>query len=646
MKKLLIFVCIFLFAFSGFSETLFIDPDDVKCEMSDMLYGLFFEDINCAADGGLYPEILLNRSFEYQSLLNPQRHDRYTGWRMIRIGYGDSEWELRNDNPIHANNETYLSVSVKNGAVNLMNQGFNGSAMRGDVKVFKDQKYDLSLYARSDDFEGEIVVSVTNSGAVPVTETMRIEPNDTWTKYEMTVTAERDTNGFFTIEIIGDGDVDIDMASCMPSDRTGKEWPGGGIRTDIFETLKDLNPKFLRFPGGCVAEGSHFRSNFYNWKDTVGPVETRKENANTWGGMQTYGIGFYEYFMMCEALGACAVPVVHAGVLCQAREIKEPLLSVEETKAYAQDILDLIEFATGDATSEWGSLRAEMGHPDPFELKYIAIGNENWAASYFTRYGILEKIVKEAYPNITTIVAAGPVAEGGLINDSWNNIRRSFSDSLVDEHYYMDSGWFLKNTNRYDRYPRTTKVFLGEFAAHEPVQGSRRPNNLYAALCEAAYLTGIERNSDLVEMCCYAPLLARDGMVDWTPNLIWFNEKDVLLTPSFHIQKMFSENAGDQVLNTGFDLENVYHVVTKTKDAIQIKIVNVSEDEKCISIEIENGKTANAKVTELSGKRSDTNSFVKPEKVVPVSFELEFENGESKITLKPMSCTIIVVPMK
>lgn len=646
MKKLLIFVCIFLFAFSGFSETLFIDPDDVKCEMSDMLYGLFFEDINCAADGGLYPEILLNRSFEYQSLLNPQRHDRYTGWRMIRIGYGDSEWELRNDNPIHANNETYLSVSVKNGAVNLMNQGFNGSAMRGDVKVFKDQKYDLSLYARSDDFEGEIVVSVTNSGAVPVTETMRIEPNDTWTKYEMTVTAERDTNGFFTIEIIGDGDVDIDMASCMPSDRTGKEWPGGGIRTDIFETLKDLNPKFLRFPGGCVAEGSHFRSNFYNWKDTVGPVETRKENANTWGGMQTYGIGFYEYFMMCEALGACAVPVVHAGVLCQAREIKEPLLSVEETKAYAQDILDLIEFATGDATSEWGSLRAEMGHPDPFELKYIAIGNENWAASYFTRYGILEKIVKEAYPNITTIVAAGPVAEGGLINDSWNNIRRSFSDSLVDEHYYMDSGWFLKNTNRYDRYPRTTKVFLGEFAAHEPVQGSRRPNNLYAALCEAAYLTGIERNSDLVEMCCYAPLLARDGMVDWTPNLIWFNEKDVLLTPSFHIQKMFSENTGDQVLNTGFDLENVYHVVTKTKDAIQIKIVNVSEDEKSIDIEIMNGKTEKAEVTELSGKRSDTNSFVKPEKVVPVSFELEFENGESKITLKPMSCTIIVVPMK
>lgn len=646
MKKLLIFICIFLFAFSGFSETLFIDPDDVKCEMSDTLYGLFFEDINCAADGGLYPEILLNRSFEYQSLLNPQRHDRYTGWRMIRIGYGDSEWELRNDNPIHANNETYLSVSVKNGAVNLMNQGFIGSAMRGDVKVFKDQKYDLSLYARSDDFEGEIVVSVTNSGAVPVTETMRIEPNDTWTKYEMTVTAERDTNGFFTIEIIGDGNVDIDMASCMPSDRTGKEWPGGGIRTDIFETLKDLNPKYLRFPGGCVAEGSHFRSNFYNWKDTVGPVETRKENANTWGGMQTYGIGFYEYFMMCEALGAYAVPVVHAGVLCQAREIKEPLLSVEETKAYAQDILDLIEFATGDATSEWGSLRAEMGHPDPFELKYVAIGNENWAASYFTRYGILEKIVKEAYPNITTIVAAGPVAEGGLINDSWNNIRRSFSDSLVDEHYYMDSGWFLKNTNRYDRYPRTTKVFLGEFAAHEPVQGSRRPNNLYAALCEAAYLTGIERNSDLVEMCCYAPLLARDGMVDWTPNLIWFNEKDVLLTPSFHIQKMFSENAGDQVLNTGFDLENVYHVVTKTKDAIQIKIVNVSEDEKSIDIEIMNGKTEKAEVTELSGKRSDTNSFVKPEKVVPVSFELEFENCESKITLKPMSCTIIVVPMK
>ena len=645
MRRIISTVVLIVCFFSGLSETMYIDPKNTLNDMSDTLYGLFFEDINCAADGGLYPELVLNRSFEYENLLNAKPYDHYTGWRIMTGANSKGTWSLESETPIHSNNATYLNVNVESGSVKCINQGFNGTAMRGDVKVIKDEKYDISLYAKNTSFKGEITIAITDAGGNPVSEVLTVVPGENWQKYEKTVTAEKDTNGFLTVMLIGQGSCQIDMISVMPFDRYGKQWPGGGVRSDIYEALKALKPSFLRFPGGCVAEGSYVRENFYNWKDTVGNLEERKENPNTWGGMQTYGIGFYEYFMMCEDMGAMPVPVVHAGVLCQARDIQDPLLSLDETKAYAEDILDLIEFAVGGEDTKWGSLRVRMGHPEPFDLRYIAIGNENWGNAYFTRYAILERIVKEKYPWITTIVAAGPVAEGGLINDSWNRIRKDFSDSLVDEHYYMDSGWFLKNVNRYDKYLRTTKVFLGEFAAHEPVQGSRRPNNLYAALCEAAYLTGIERNSDLVEMCCYAPLLARDAMVDWTPNLIWFNEKDVLLTPSYHIQKMFSETLGDQVIGVDFSMENVFYVVTRTENEIQIKIVNVSDQEKEIEFIINGQSDFKAKMKYLTGDRNHANSFVKPEKVSPAETEIEFSDGKCFFTLAPMSANVILVPV-
>lgn len=646
MKKVICLILFIVCAFSALAEDLHIDPENIKAQMSDTLYGLFFEDINCAADGGLYPELVLNRSFEYENILDPKSYDHYTGWRVMPSNDSKGEWNLESSDPIHENNETYLSVNVLSGSVKCINQGFNGSAMRGDIKVESQKEYDLSIYAKSQTFKGEITVAITDAGGNPISDIMTVVPGENWEKYEKTVTAQKDANGFLTVTLSGEGRADIDMISLMPYDRFGKEWPGGGVRTDIYQALKDLNPAFLRFPGGCVAEGSYVRSNFYNWKDTVGAVETRKENGNTWGGMQTYGIGFYEYFMMCEDMGALPVPVVHAGVLCQARDVMDPIYSLDETRAYAEDILDLIEFALGDKDTEWGSVRSKMGHPEPFDLRYIAIGNENWGTQYFTRYAILERIVKEQYPDITTIVAAGPVAEGGLINDSWNRIRKDFSDSLVDEHYYMDSGWFLKNVNRYDRYLRTTKVFLGEFAAHEPVQGTRRPNNLYAALCEAAYLTGIERNSDVVEMCCYAPLLARDGMVDWTPNLIWFNEKEVLLTPSYHVQKMFSETLGDYVIDTTLNMENVYHVVTKTESEIQIKIVNVDETAKEVVFSIDGVDEAVGKTCVLAGEKTHANSFVKPQKVAPGYTETVFKDGKCFFTLEPMSLSIIVVPLK
>jgi len=427
----------------------------------------------------------------------------------------------------------------------------------------------------------------------------------------------------------------------------GSEWPGGGLRSDLVQALMELHPRFLRFPGGCVAEGSYYRANFYNWKDTVGPVEQRRENFNTWGYMQSYGLGFFEYFCLAEALGAQPLPVVHAGMLCQARDIFESPLTMAETREYAQDILDLIEFATGDVTTTWGALRAEMGHPEPFQLNYLAIGNENWGNAYFDRYAVLSEAVKAVYPEIKLIVAAGPVAEGALPQDSWRTIRRRFPGDMVDEHYYMDSEWFLEHTHRYDSYPRTTEVFLGEYAAHEPATGNRRPNNLYSALCEAAYLTGIERNSDLVKMACYAPLMARDGMYQWSPDLIWFNERDVLLTPNYYVQQMFAQTLGDFVVDSRLETENdrLYHIVTRTEEKLYVKIVNVSENMEEIRLSLANVPDSTAKFMRLAGEKKATNSFSR-ERVCPEEGECPVAGGEATLQLPAYSLTILTFQLK
>ena len=283
-----------------------------------------------------------------------------------------------------------------------------------------------------------------------------------------------------------------------------------------------------------------------------------------------------------------------------------------------------------------------MGHPEPFDLHYVAIGNENWDMEYFTRFRVLSGAVKEAYPDITTIVAAGPVADGPLWNASWTSIRSYFPDSVADEHYYMDSDWFLENTNRYDRYSRATGVFLGEYAAHEPAIGGRRPNNLYAALCEAAYLTGIERNSDVVRMACYAPLMARDGMYQWSPNLIWFNSRQVLLTPSYYVQQMFAETLGDQVVESSLETasDRLYQVVTRIDDTLYVKVVNVSENEEEFTLSLSNVPDGVAAYRQLAGEKNATNSFTQ-ERIAPVDGECAITDGQATMTLPAYSATIL-----
>ena len=638
------------FFFPAAADTLTVYPDQPVHPVSETLYGIFIEDINCAVDGGLYAELLKNRSFENEGLWNPQHADHWEAWSVKK--WEKAQATLENDAPLHENNPTFLRVAMEaGGLVRVVNQGFGGNTLRGGISLKAGECYDFSFWTRWDETAaagGRIVISLTDAagnslcGAPLDISLARQEEENQWVKIGTAFTAEATAGAVLSVTVSGQGTIDLDMFSLMPQNRTGADWPGGGMRTDIVDTLRELKPRFLRFPGGCVVEGTYVRENAYDWKATVGDVETRREIPNTWGGMQTMGVGFYEYFCLCEELGALPVPVVHAGVLCQARDVKDPPLTLEETAAYAQDILDLIEFATGDENTAWGRLRVEMGHPNPFDLRYIAIGNENWGLAYFSRYEMLSKTVKEKYPDMTCIVAAGPAAEGSLFNDSWSNIRRRFAGDLVDEHYYMNSSWFPAHVDRYDKYPRTTKVFLGEYAAHEPVQGSRRPNNLYAALCEAAFLIGVERNSDVVEMCCYAPLLCRENEVDWTPDLIWFNDESVFGTPSYYVQKLFSLNCGTDVLKSKTD-GDFFQSVTRTEKEVQIKVVNLSDSPKPLTVILPGVSDQTAFGDLLTGEAKHVNSFTQKEKVIPIEKTYIFMDNAMETELPPYSLLILRV---
>ena len=644
MRKILAFLLILMLPVSCMGEILTVDPSAVQHGMSDTLYGLFFEDINHAADGGLYAELLQNRSFEYQELQTPSIHQHLTGWAFNTSSAGDGKVSIGTEAPLHKNNPTYLRIEAGCGYA-FQNLGYGQSAFRGGIPVTEGSRYDLSLWLRNVEGAGEIRALLTTRSGEPLSEPVSFFPDGEWRKHTAVLTAAASSEeGCLTFELAKEGILEADMASLMPQDRVGADWPGGGVRRDLLEALRDLHPRFLRFPGGCVAEGSWVWENLYRWKDTVGPAEQRKENWNTWGYMQSYGLGFYEYFCLCEELGALPLPVVGSGVLCQAREPAEAPMDAEELAAWIQDVLDLAEFALGGADTAWGAVRAEMGHPKPFDLRFLAIGNENWANVYFDRYEKIRNAVREQYPDLTFVVANGPVAEGQLFNAGRSAILHRFPEDVADEHYYMDSEWFLKHTHRYDHYPRSTKVFVGEYAAHEPAVSGRRPNNLYSALCEAAYLTSLERNSDVVVMSCYAPLLARTGMDQWTPDLLWFDGSRILKTPNYYVQQMFASTLGDEVLESSLAGHGLYHVATRKADGrIYLKIVNVSGKEKDIHLILKEADvSADAAGIMLSGEKNAVNTYGQ-EKTAPVSISVSLAGGEGDVTLPGYAAVVITV---
>jgi alpha-L-arabinofuranosidase len=540
---------------SAMDYSLRVDPSRNGPAIADTMYGIFFEDINRAADGGLYAELVQNRSFEYDRV-DDASFTPLTSWAPAAVAGGSGTAEVVNDaERLNERNRNYLRLSLNGGAggaggagaaaaYGVTNSGYNTG-----VRLDAGHRYDFSIWARTDQAAGTpLTVTLADTSGTALAGPARIAVRgDRWAKYTATIVARASsTTGRLTVAAGGAGVVRLDMVSFFPRD-TFKGRPNG-MRRELAEKVAALRPGFLRFPGGCLVNtGSHEayeapnfeRSRSYQWKDTIGPVEQRATNANFWGYNQSYGLGYYEYFQFAEDIGAMALPVVPALVTgCgQNRATEDP----ELLRRHVQDTLDLIEFANGPVDSTWGRERARMGHPRPFGLTHLGVGNEeNLPDEFFERFKVFREAIEARHPNITVISNSGPDDAGVTFDRAWE-LNRAADVAMVDEHYYNSPPWFLENNNRYDSYDRNgPKVFLGEYASLD--------NRFRNALAEAAYMTGLERNADVVRLASYAPLLANEGDVQWRPDMIWFNNAQVWGSTSYEMQKLFMNNVGDQVV--------------------------------------------------------------------------------------------------
>lgn len=534
--------------------------------ISENLIGIFFEDISRSADGGLYAEMIENRDFEY-SFSDTWRKGwgPAYGWE-LEGSVTDTVVPISNVSPIHENNPHYvrfLSAPVER---KLINGGFDGISLK------KGEKYIFSLFGRLPEVKhATLNVSVVDSLGIPVASgKIKLEGKE-WNNREITLRANKDVKGGrLVLTVPANIACDIDMISLFPVNTyKGRR---NGLRRDLAETLEALHPKFVRFPGGCVAHGDGI-DDMYDWKGSIGPLESRKPLRNLWGYHQTRGLGYHEYFLWCEDMGAEPLPVLAAGVPCQNSGVawsgsvneltskgQQGGLPLEMMDGYIQDVLDLIEYANGPADSAWGRKRAEAGHPEPFNLKYIGIGNEDMITEVFEeRFKLINDAVKKNYPEITVVGTVGPFYEGSDYDEGWRFAKEQNVD-MVDEHYYVSPGWFIENGDYYDNYDRNgTKVYLGEYASHLP----GRPSNLEAALSIALYLTGVERNGDVVAMTSYAPLLAKKKRVNWSPDLIYFDNDGITLTPDYYVQQLYSVNDGDRYIPFNLSLDNASEDVAK-----------------------------------------------------------------------------------
>ncbi|MBP6182047.1 alpha-L-arabinofuranosidase C-terminal domain-containing protein [Flavobacterium sp.] len=580
-------------------------------KISNTLLGIFFEDINYAADGGLYAELIQNRDFEYTISDTKGRDTTWNSTKAWSLKGENASYTIDSINPIHPNNKHYAKITIKKTGTALVNEGFDGIAIK------TGEKYDFSIFARvTEGKAGKLLVRLVNKNGEIIGETTTQTIATVWKKYNVTITAKT-TLADASLEIIPQmvGSLDLDLISLFPQ----KTFKGhkNGLRADLAQTLADLKPKFMRFPGGCVAHGDGI-GNIYNWKNSIGALEARKPMRNLWGYHQTVGLGYFEYFQFCEDAGAEPLPVIAAGVPCQnsstggaGQQGGVPMCDMEN---YVQDILDLVEYANGDVTTKWGKKRAEAGHPKPFNLKYVGIGNEDLITDIFEeRFTMIFKAMKEKYPKITVIGTVGPSFEGTDYQEGWD-IASKLGVPMVDEHYYQPPGWFIYNQDYYDSYDRSKpKVYLGEYAAHLP----GKPNNLETALAEALYLTSIERNGDVVSMTSYAPLLAKDKHTQWNPNLIYFNNTEVRPTVGYEVQKLYGQNAGDQYIPCEISLSNHQENVktriaisvvkdTKSNDII-VKLVNLLPVAVTASVDLKNGNLGSNEAikTVLKGNPSD-----------------------------------------
>ncbi|OGX83173.1 alpha-N-arabinofuranosidase [Hymenobacter coccineus] len=587
------------------------------------LFGIFFEDLNYAADGGLYAELVQNRSFEYA----PSDHEGWhplTSWDYLHEGFAMGSLSVESAAPLHANNPHYVQLKIENPfqkGLGLRNHGFDGIALTAG------EQYDFSLWARVKSGAAvPLLVQLQDAqGKVLAEATLSAQAAD-WQQYRATLTpTATDAGASLVVLATGKGILDFDMVSLFPK-RTFRG-RANGLRADLAQSIANLKPKFMRFPGGCLTHGDGL-DNLYDWKKTIGPVAQRTAQRNIWGYHQTTGLGYFEYFQFCEDIGAKPIPVVAAGVSCQNSggswkigSTGQQCLPLADMAAYTQDVLDLIEYANGPATSIWGAKRAAAGHPKPFDLQYIGIGNEDKQTPGFReRFKLLYDAVRRQYPTVTVIGTVGPSPKGEDYDQGWA-FANQLSVPVVDEHYYEQPKWFLANQRRYDTYDRSkAKVYLGEYASWG--------NALHNALAEALYMTALERNGDVVQLASYAPLLAKEGHTQWKPDLIYFNNTAVVPSVNYYVQQLFGQNQGDTyhagvVTPPAGPSADTTAAASCVRDArtgdVIVKLVNLGAQPQPFAIDLTRfeGLKTMATQTTFTGARNAQNTFASPRTVLP-----------------------------
>jgi alpha-N-arabinofuranosidase len=639
-------------SFSQDNQTVYVDVDNPKAEIQPTMWGVFFEDINFAADGGIYAELIMNRSFEF--------YKPRMGWRVKVDDKDSSHFLILNRKDENTSNPRYarLSVDQVNKPVCLINSGFRGMGIK------KGLQYHFSLMASiTENSVVTIRAELISSSGEKLGETA-ITPSGNWKKYNGTfVASATDPKAHINIWFEGKGQIDVDMISLFPDD-TWKNRPNG-LRADLVQLLADLKPGFLRFPGGCIVEGYDLNVR-YQWKKTLGNIEDRTMIVNRWNTefahrltpdyYQTFGLGFYEYFQLAEDIGAQPLPILNCGMACQFNSAE--VVPVDQLDPYIQDALDLIEFANGPANSVWGKIRSQMGHPEPFNMKYLGIGNEQWGPQYFERYALFEKSIKAKYPDVVLVSSTGPQPDGDLFDFAVTALKNTQAD-IVDEHYYRPPSWFRDNASRYDNYSREGyKIFAGEYAAQSVATVSPlNKNNWDCALSEAAFMTGLERNADVVVMCSYAPLFAHTEGWQWTPDLIWFDNLTAYGTANYYVQKMFSANSGTHVLNMLQDnkpltgQQGIYATAAfdKATNEIILKLVNCSNktQESNIVLQTSGKLLPKASVMVMQHELLDgINTIDKLMNIHPVQGEITLKGRKVDLALGPYSLSVVRVKIK
>lgn len=658
MRKLLTIAAAAALSLSASTATnnLTLKADKPGAPIQPTMYGLFFEDINFGADGGLYAEKIKNRSFEFPQHL--------MGWKTF------GGVELRNDGPFDRNPHyvRLTSAGHNHKHTGLENEGFVG------IGVEKGEKYRFSVWARvPQGGEGRLKVVLADRnthGRSQDLASAKIKVTTTdWQKYTVELTPDQTCAHAVLRVFLRHPDttaVDLEHLSLFPVDT----WKGheNGLRKDLAQKLADIHPGVFRFPGGCIVEGTDLDTR-YQWKNTVGPVENRPTIENRWhytfthhffpDYFQSNGLGFYEYFLLSEEIGAEPLPVLNVGLSCQYQNDRpEDHVAVDSLAPYIQDALDLVEFANGDTTTTWGTLRAQMGHPAPFNLKVMGIGNEQWGPEYVERLEPFLAAMRKAHPEIKIVGSTGPDSEGDKFDYLWPEMKRVKAD-LVDEHFYRPEDWFLAQGARYDNYDRKgPKVFAGEYACH---MRNKNWNHFEPALLEAAFMTGLERNADVVHMATYAPLFAHVDAWQWRPDMIWFDNLRSMPTASYYVQQMFATNKGTNVLPltmdgrplTGGEGQNgLFASATLDKDANQIvvKVANTSKEDQTLNIDITGLKKGKAldggKVLTLHADLEAENTLDNPDIVKPVESTVEAAGREFTATVGPSTFAVYRLNIK